>query len=83
METSLTTTGLTAGLIYTFRVEARNEFGHSTTYSEITILCAAAPEAPDTPTTTVVFDQVIFDWEEPVDNGTPITKYDVYIMKSD
>lgn len=32
LETSLTTTGLTAGLIYTFRVEARNEFGHSQTY---------------------------------------------------
>jgi hypothetical protein len=71
--TSITATGLQYGLIYTFRVESRNEFGHSTTYSEITILCAAEPEAPGTPSTVVVFDEVIMSWNTPIDNGTPIT----------
>ena len=42
-------------------------------------MCAAEPEAPATPTTTVVADNVIFDWDEPVANGTPITGYKVYI----
>ena len=49
----------------------------------MSILCAAAPESPAEPTTSVVGDQVIFDWDEPVANGTPITGYDVYIRKDD
>jgi hypothetical protein len=37
------------------------------------------PEKPDAPSTTVVTDYVIFDWDAPVDNGTPITSYKIYI----
>jgi hypothetical protein len=81
--TQYTATGLTFGKIYSFKVEARNGFGYSLYSAPISILCAAAPQTPDTPTTSVVADNVVFDWTPPVDNGTPITGYDVYIRKSD
>lgn len=71
------------GTIYKFKVEARNEFGYSEHSEEVSILCATHPEKPAAPTTTVVNDYVIFDWDAPVDNGTPITSYNVYIRQSD
>jgi hypothetical protein len=77
--TTYTATGLTYGLTYTFRVEARNAFGYSAYSDSIAILCATHPEKPATPTTTVVTNYVIFNWDAPVDNGTPITSYQVYI----
>lgn len=41
------TGALTAGAEYTFKVEARNSFGYSTTYSnEVTILQAQVPDFP-------------------------------------
>jgi hypothetical protein len=46
-------------------------------------LCAASPEKPNTPSTTVVTNYVVFNWEAPVDNGSPITSYKVYIRKAD
>jgi hypothetical protein len=50
---------------------------------EISILCAAVPVSPVTPTTTVIANQVEFDWQEPVANGRPIIGYKIYIRKSD
>lgn len=45
--TSYTTIALTSGSSYVFRVEARNSFGYSTTFSnELTVLQAQVPEAP-------------------------------------
>jgi hypothetical protein len=41
------------------------------------------PETPDPPTTTVVNNQVIFNWDTPVDNGLPIIGYYVYIRQFD
>jgi hypothetical protein len=78
-----TATGLTYGLSYRFKVEARNDFGYSELSEEVLILCATHPEKPSTPTTEVVNNFVIFDWEAPIDNGTPITAYKVYIRKAD
>lgn len=83
LSTSFTATSLTFGLTYTFRVEARNEFGYSSESEDISILCAAVPVAPLQPTTTIAADHVIFDWAEPVANGKPITGYKIYIRKSD
>jgi hypothetical protein len=70
---------LTAGLVYKFKVEAQNEFGYSAYSSQISILCATVPGKPDEPTTTVVANTVVFDWEAPEDNGTPITEYKILI----
>lgn len=83
LTTTITASSLTSGLNYKFTVEARNEFGYSQLSAEVIILCAAKPDSPTTPTTTVVFDKVVLDWEAPNDNGTPITKYEVYIRKAD
>jgi hypothetical protein len=74
-----TATGLNYGTTYKFKVETRNEFGYSVHSEEVSILCAMHPEKPASPTTTVVTDYVIFNWDAPVDNGTPITGYEVYI----
>jgi hypothetical protein len=46
-------------------------------------LCATSPEKPIIPSTTVVTNYVILNWEAPVDNGSPITGYKVYIRKAD
>lgn len=81
--TYYTATGLTAGLIYKFKVEANNEFGYSAFSSEVSILCATVPSKIATPTTTVVNSDVIFDWDAPSANGLPITEYKVLIRKSD
>ena len=51
-----TATGLTYGLTYKFRVEAKNAFGYSEPSVPVAILCATHPEAPNAPTTTVVND---------------------------
>jgi hypothetical protein len=40
---TFTATGLTVGLTYKFKVEARNLFGFSATSSEISLLAAYVP----------------------------------------
>ena len=46
-------------------------------------MCATSPEKPSTPSTTVVADYVVFNWDAPVANGSPITGYKVFIRKGD
>jgi len=82
-ETSYTAIGLTAGLTYKFKVEARNSFGYSALSDEVSILCATVPSVPDSLTSTNALDQVIFDWSEPASNGLTITSYTVMIRKAD
>ena len=38
---------------------------------------------PAIPTTTVINNTVIFEWVAPIDNGTPLTGYDIWIRKAD
>jgi hypothetical protein len=78
-----TATGLTFGETYTFKLEAQNAFGYSAYSEEIAILCAARPEKPEAPTSTVVNDYVIVNWDTPVDNGMPITGYNVFFRQAD
>jgi hypothetical protein len=72
-----TAVGLNYGETYKFKVEAQNGFGYSDYSVEAAILCATHPEKPDAPITTVINDEVVFDWVAPVDNGMPITGYNV------
>jgi hypothetical protein len=53
---SYTAIGLTQGLTYKFKVEARNTYGFSTLSSEVSILCATVPSVPATPMTTNVLE---------------------------
>lgn len=52
--TSFTVVSLSAGIYYSFYVEARNSYGYSVPSAPITLLCAAAPFAPPAPVTAVI-----------------------------
>ena len=73
-----TASGLTSGLYYKFKVEARTSFGFSDATDEVSILCAAAPSQVDVPTSYTFEDSVVFDWSEPVTNGLQIDAYTIY-----
>ncbi len=82
--TSYTTTlaTLTADVVYTFKVKARNSFGFSSDSSEVVIRAAAVPGAPASPATSVNGNtNVIISWAAPADNGgSPITGFN-YLVK--
>jgi hypothetical protein len=63
-------------------VQAKNSFGHSEFSGTVSILCAAEPDQPNIPTSENFENQVIFDWDAPQENGTPITGYNIYFRKS-
>jgi len=81
--TSYTKTGLTAGITYKFKVEARNAFGYSDYSAAVAILTAQEPATPSNPTTSVVGLYVRISWTAPTTNGSPITKYQIKIRQSD
>jgi hypothetical protein len=77
---SYTANSLTQGLTYLFKVEARNVYGFSLTYSSIvSILTAQEPAQPTAPVTTWSPDDVIVTWSAPDNGGSPITGYTVSI----
>jgi hypothetical protein len=80
--TQFTVTGLTAGSTYKFKIEARNVFGYSLESDVINILCATRPSPPVTPTTTVVANKVIIDWNPPAENGLAIESYTIVVITS-
>jgi hypothetical protein len=73
---------LTPGVTYKFTVEARNSHGYSALSDEIVLLAAFKPEAPTVVSTANLNDKVVVSWNEPVDNGSPITQYLIYIRDS-
>lgn len=78
--TSFTTTLLKQGSEYTFKVESRNAFGYSTTFSnEVTILQAQVPDAPVTLANNAAVTastQVGLTWSAGAFNGgSPIIDY--------
>lgn len=81
--TSFKANGLTAGVTYKFKIEARNTYGYSTYSNEIAILCATVPSVPATPINSNALDQVVFDWTASAENGLSITSYTVLIRRSD
>lgn len=81
--TSYTKTGLTAGITYKFKVEARNAYGYSDYSAAVAILAAQEPATPSAPTTTIFGSYVRISWTAPNSNGSPITKYLIQIKQSD
>jgi len=75
-----TAIGLMAGRYYKFKVESRNSFGYSDLSDSITLLCAFKPDAPATVTTVNSGNQVTIKWSAPVENGSPITAYKIFIQ---
>jgi len=54
-------TGLTPGIVYRLRVQARNLVGYSDYSAFANILAAEEPDAPEAPTTTISGSNVIID----------------------
>lgn len=46
-------------------------------------MCAHIPAQPLAPTTTVVANQVIVDWQAPSDKGDAILGYNIYLRRFD
>ena len=65
--TQTTVTGLDFGTSYIFKLQSLNGFGLSDFSAEIRILCAFVPEAPQEPSTTVIADKVLVEWQQPSD----------------
>jgi hypothetical protein len=82
--TSYTASSLTADVVYTFKVTARNLVGLGTDSSEVAIRAAAIPSVPAAPTTAVNTNvSVTISWVAPSNGGSAITTYTVAIRQSD
>jgi hypothetical protein len=82
--TSYTASSLTADVVYTFKVTARNLVGLGADSSAVTIRAAAIPDVPAAPTTTVNTNiSVTITWVAPYNGGSQITGYTVAIRQSD
>jgi hypothetical protein len=79
---SYVATGLTPGLTYTFKVQARNSFGFSTYSSSLATLCAFVPKKTVAPVSTISTNTVVLTWTAPYNNGSPITSYTIGIADS-
>lgn len=73
---------LTPGVVYGFKVQARNAHGLSELSDEFSILCAFVPDSPAAPTTTAHDDDFTVSWLEPYNSGSPVTGYKVYLRAS-
>lgn len=74
---------LTPGVVYGFKLQARNDFGLSDDSEEFLILCATVPNAPLAPVTTGYLSDVIVSWQAPFNNGSPITSYRIFLQAKD
>ena len=82
--TSYTASSLTADVVYTFKVSARNLIGYGADSSEVSIRAAAKPNVPTAPSTAVNTNiSVTISWVAPFNGGSAITAYSVAIRQSD
>jgi len=81
--TTTVITGLNLGVTYQFKVRARNIYGFSAFSSAITVLAAQTPNQPSVPITYVSGVNVIIQWSTPIDNGSPIIGYKIFIRQFD
>lgn len=76
---------MTDGVIYQFKVEARNAVGYSPQSASVTIMAAAVADAPinlvNEPSVTDA-TQIKFSWTPDYDGGTPILDYNIYYDQS-
>jgi hypothetical protein len=83
--TTYTNEPLQTGLIYSYKVRARNIFGQSDFSVPVQILTAQIPDTVLQPTTEFdkTQDLVIVRWQEPFNRGSPLLGYYVYIQEED
>ncbi len=83
--TYTTSTTLTTGLAYQFKVQAYNDFGSSGQTSAVTVYAAIAPSGLAEPSTTYNSGDstVLINWSEPSDDGgLSITSYTIQVKDS-
>lgn len=80
--TSFTASDLVMGTTYTFKVHARNSMGYSGDSNEITVIAAAKPSKPYSPTSSFANDIVTISWPLPTTNGADIISYSIKIRHS-
>ena len=68
--TSFTVTGLTTGVTYKLKVQARNAFGLGDFSAEVFILAAQIPDVPSAPSTSIDQWNVLIDWTAPDSQGS-------------
>ena len=82
--TSFTASTLTADVVYSFKVTARNLIGLGADSNEVIVRAAAKPSIPAAPVTSVNSNtSVTITWVAPADGGSSITGYSVAIRQSD
>jgi hypothetical protein len=74
---------MSPGIVYKFKVQARNQVGYSDYSSFVSILAAQRPDTPAAPTTVIDNLNVIIDWVAPNEQGSQILGYMIYIRKVD
>jgi hypothetical protein len=72
--------GLTPGVTYKFKVQARNSFGLSVYSADLELTVGYKPAQPAAPSTTVVADDVIVSWVAPDAHGSPITSFRITLQ---
>lgn len=78
--TSYTAINLIGGNTYKFKVRARNSVGYSVSSSEVSILCARAPDAPvsvSRNSLTTTSTQIGITWVAGFNGASPIIDYRV------
>src|SRR5271157_3700827 len=76
---TFTSTALTNGQMYYFKISAVNCVGESDTSPETSAIPAVVPSTPVGLTATTVNMQVILKWEPPISNGSAaVTSYRIY-----
>lgn len=78
-----TATSLSVGVTYSFKVQARNEFGYSLDSLVVEILAAEVPSKPLAPVTSFNRETITVDWVAPSSQGSPILYYTVLFRESD
>ncbi len=74
---------LTPGDTYSFKVQARNNFGYSANSTSVEILAAQPPTRPEAPTTVLQDTNIVITWSAPFNQGSAITSYQIWIRHND
>lgn len=78
-----TSTGLSGGGTYSYRIAAQNKYGLGVVSDALSVLTAEAPDVPAAPTTTQETIYVRIAWTAPFDNHATIDQYQILIADSD
>jgi hypothetical protein len=77
-----TKTGLTPSQTYSFKYRVRNIYDWSPYSDPVDLIAAKSPDAPSTPSTSIVGNNVQITWGAPLDNGNAITAYKIEVLSN-